>query len=167
MPLKPTQRIGWSMPRLDLTKATEIKGFWGNTNAIKGPGFVWAKPVSVQYWNLNRQIMGNTGFGNLVVTETSLTANMTTIRNNISWAADLPKRSRVEYDFTVQTGFLQLRGGNMVNVSEGSNVLYNQTTTGGHVSVVINDVRPFIGFFTYYRGAITITNFKVTPPFQT
>lgn len=34
------------MPKLDLTRAQLIKGPWGDTLALKGPGFSWVKPAS-------------------------------------------------------------------------------------------------------------------------
>lgn len=36
------------MPKLDLTAAKQIKGPWGETLALKGPGYAWAKPDPIE-----------------------------------------------------------------------------------------------------------------------
>lgn len=38
------------MPKLDLTVARQIKGPWSETLALKGPGYVWAKPATGPAW---------------------------------------------------------------------------------------------------------------------
>lgn len=137
------------MPKLDLTRAVQIKTGAGELLQLKGAGFTWARPTPpAQSWGFINNIAGTTGYTIDSISESAVVfTRSAAIRSHLIFNWNLPTGTRLRFRYNkVGPALLWCR---TTTDTAGMNIARDILSGSNATSVdIVLNTRPYMGFLT-------------------
>ena len=150
------------MPKLDLTRAAQIKTGAGELLQLKGAGFTWAKPVApVNTWSFLSNIAGLTGYTiNSRAADRIVFTRSTMVRSHLIFDWNLPSNTRLRFRYS-KVGPTPLWCRTTTDTA-GMNIARDILSASGDASVdIVLNTRPYMGFLTAGNEAAGPTTYTI------